>query len=210
MSTRPRKRQKTDPPPGKPDRKTLFYFFSKPNSNGSSVAEASPPKTESEAGSINDELRRNCNVGIFGELSVVVKTDVTPPPLWADETRTKTAPIQFQSNFTESNDSHSNKEQDEVDPFEGFDFRDDEFPDEDMQDDELDFPCEGVDDIKNVFDDLKPFHDIEQESADPTLDDDLSCPFCSFSFKGLSENVSLALWTTLIQANYFACKSLSR
>src|SRR5271154_7428969 len=99
MSTRTRKRQKTDPSPVKPDTKTLFDFFSKRASYGTlSGTEASPPKTDSDSGSINDELRRKSDVGVYTPARIVVKNEITPPRMPMDNVQTKTdpEPIQFE------------------------------------------------------------------------------------------------------------------
>ena len=95
------------------------------------------------------------------------------------------------NNLTDPNGYSMNEEQDDIDPFEGLDFRDDEFRDEDFLDGQLDFPYQAVDDIEDDFDDVKPA--LKQLSVDPAVDDGPSCPFCNFSFKGLSENVFLSI-----------------
>ena len=208
MFTRPKKRQKTDPSPVKPDTKTLFHFFSKPNSNASAVTEASPPKTESESSSINEEPRRKSDIGVFSK-SFVVKTEMTLPrvPTGDSLTRIESEWTQFEPNFTEQNDSCSptKEEADDIDSFDGLD---EEYGDEYFRDDELDFRYEGVDDIEDDFGDVKPT--IKQEPLDLTIDDGPSCPFCNFSFKGLSENVPPSLFIILTQVNHITRKSLSR
>ena len=201
MSTRSRKRQKTDPLTVKPDTKTLFHFFSKSNSNVLAVLEESPPKPESDSSSINDAPRGKSDIRAFITSSVAVKVEATPPWMLTDEILTT---VEDESNnFTEQNDCSPMKEQDDIDPFEGLDFRDDEFRDEYFRDDELDFPFEGLDDIEDDFDDIKSA--VKEEPVDPAVDDGPSCPFCNFSFKGLSENVSSIFWKMLILVNYITC-----
>ena len=206
MSTRSRKRQKTDPLPVNPETKTLFHFFSKSNSNGLAVSEASPPKIESDWSSINYEPRRKSDVRTFITSSVAVKAEATPPRMPTDEI-SMTVEAEA-NNFTEPNDcSPMKEEQDDIDPFEGLDFRDDEFQDGYFRDDDLDCTYEGIDDIVDNFDDIKPA--VKEQPVDP-VDDDPSCPFCNFSFKNLSANVSSIFWEKLILVNYITCKPMSR
>ena len=114
MSTRSRKRQKTDPSSEKPNTKTLFHFFSKSNSNGLAVAGVSSPKTESDSSSINDEPQRKSDVGVF---ITSVKVEVAPPR-W----RLMKFQRQLRSSriiFTEPNNCSMMKEEhDDIDPFE--------------------------------------------------------------------------------------------
>ena len=112
------------------------------------------------------------------------------------------------TNFTEPNDCSPMKEEpDDIDLFESLDFQEDEFRDEDFRDDELDFPYEGVDEIDDDFNDTKPA--IQEEPVDLAVDDGPSCPFCNFSFKGLSETVYSIFWAKLILVNYITCKPMS-
>lgn len=201
MSSRSRKRQKTDPLTTKPDTKTLFHFFSKSNSNSIAVSEESPTRPESGSSSIDDEPRGKSDTRTFITSSVAVKVEAIAPWMPTDEILTT---VEDESNnFTERNDCSPMKEQDDIDPFEGLDFRDDEFRDEYFRDDELDFPFEGLDDIENDFDDIKSA--VKEEPVDPAVEDGPSCPFCNFSFKSLSENVSSILWKMLILVNYITC-----
>ena len=203
MSTRTRKRQKTDPSPVKPDTKTLFDFFSKRASNGTLLGtEASPPKTDSDSGSINDEPRRKSNIGIYTPARIVVKNEMTPPRMSMDNVQTKPdpEPMQFEASFTEVNDtcSPTKEEQDDIESFGDFNFRDDEYRDEDFRDEELDgFSYDDIDDIEDDVDNP----DIKEESTDTytdtTVDQGPSCPFCNFSFKGLSENVQTSRFTQI-------------
>lgn len=95
------------------------------------------------------------------------------------------------NNFPEpDNCSMMKEEHDDIDPFEGLDFRD-----EDFRDDELSFPYEDLDDIEDDFDDIKPA--VKEELVDPAVDNGTFCPFCNFSFKGLSENVSSIFWAKI-------------
>jgi hypothetical protein len=217
MSTRTRKRQKTDPSPVKPDTKTLFHFFSKRASNGifSGRTEASPPKTDSGSGSINDEPRRKSDIGIYIPARIAVKNEMTPPRTTMDVVQTIKSdpePIQFEASFTEVNDtcSPTKEEQDDIESFGDFDFRDDEYRDKDFRDEELDgFPYEDIDDIEDDVDNP----DIKEESTDTytdtTVDEGPSCPFCNFSFKGLSENVQPVAILRLMIVNNAACKPMS-
>src|ERR1700737_3080031 len=82
MSTKGRKRQKTDPSPEKPNTKTLFHFFAKPNGNGAVASEPSPPKTESDTSSVNGERRRHSD-GVFGAADTM-KTDTAPSRISGD------------------------------------------------------------------------------------------------------------------------------
>src|SRR5271170_350327 len=101
MATREKKRQKTDPSPVKPDTKTLFYFFSKPASNCVvAVTEASPPRTESDSGSINDEPRRKNDIGLCTPTPLVVKNEMTPPRMPMDEFKVPSDAMQFDASFT--------------------------------------------------------------------------------------------------------------
>lgn len=186
MSSRGKKRQKTDPSPVKPDTKTLFHFFAKPSGNGVVASEPSPSKTDSDSSS---EHRRHFD-GVFGIVDAIVKTEMTPPRMLEDVDRSnsESKPMQFEATFTEINDTCSpmKEEQDDIDPFEGIDFQDDEFQEEDFRDEELD-TYEAIDEIEH-FNSINP--KPTPEINDPT------CPFCNFSFKGLSENVSLTFTLT--------------
>ena len=75
----------------------------------------------------------------------------------------------------------------DIDPFDGLDIQDGEFRDDDFREEELDFPYEEVDNALDEFDDVES--NLKQELVDVVVDDDPLCPFCNFSFKGLSENV---------------------
>jgi len=204
MATRSRKRQKTDPSPVKPNH-TLFHFFSKPNlSNGGFKSEASPPKTESDTSSICDEPRRKSNFGAFGASSNV-KMEMTPPRMATDEIprESEVKTTQFEASFTEADDtcSPTKEDIDDIDPFDGLEFPYEEPQDEDFRDEELDY----IDDIEDDFDETKrikseplepplahstsPTSAVKSEPPDPSIDDGPSCPFCNFSFKGLTENV---------------------
>lgn len=187
MATRRRKRQTTDPSSVKPDTKTLFHFFSKPNGNGVAALELSPPKTESDTSSVNEEHRQHSD----GAFEAIVKTEMTPPRAVGDPDilHIESKPMQFEATFTEENDTCSpTKEERDIDPFDRMDFRDEEFQDEESQDEGLDSTYEGVDDIDEDFDIKQEI--IKEELSDPNIDDGPTCPFCNFSFKGLPENVS--------------------
>jgi hypothetical protein len=205
MSTRPRKRQRTDPLPVKSGTKTLFHFFSKPNANGSATGK-SPSKTESDASSINDEPRRKSDIGVFN----TYKGEITPmrTPIHEIPVNVDSEPTQFESNVTDRSDSCSPRKEDDIDPFDDPDFQDDEYRDEDFPEDELDSPYEGVDNIEDDIDDVKP--NIKQEPMDPAVDEGPSCPFCNFSFKDLSENVPSISLIALIEVNYITCEPMSR
>ena len=215
MSTRPRKRQKTDPSPVKPDTKTLFDFFSKRASNGTlSTTEASPPKTDSDSGSINDESRRKSDLGIYTPARIVIKNEMTPPRMPMDDVETKTdpEPMQFEASFTEVNDtcSPTKQEQDDIESFGDFDFRDVEYRDEDFRDEELDgFSYEDVDDIEDDIDNPDIKEGSTDTYTDTTVDEGPSCPFCNFSFKGLSENVQPVALLRVMIVNNAACKPMS-
>jgi hypothetical protein len=199
-----RKRQKTDPSPVKSE-KTLFHFFSKPVSNGnvrSGGGSESPPKTESV--SSNDEQRRKSDQPTCSVVTMGVKREMTPPRMSLDELsmECESKPMDFQASFTEANDSCSpvKEEQDDIDPFDNLDFRDDEYRDEDFRDEELDFIYEN-DSIEDDFETnsaLKPEPSVIKHEQDPIIDTDTdpTCPFCNFSFKGLSENVASSLCLT--------------
>lgn len=211
MAARPKKRQKMDPSPVKPDTKTLFHFFSKPTSNGSvAVTEASPPKTESDSGSINDEPRWKRDIGLCTPAPDVIKNEMTLPRIPMDEVKVPADEMQFDASFTEANDSCSptKEERDEIESMENFDFRDDEYRDEDFRDDELDgFPYEDIDDIE---DDIEIKEEPIESVADATVDEGPSCPFCSFSFKGLSENVKSTFELGVTIVDNTACKPMYR
>src|SRR5277367_4213701 len=216
MSTRSQKRQKTDPSPVKPDTKTLFDFFSKRASNGTIPAtEASPPKTDSDSGSVNDEPRRKSDIGLFTPTRIIVKNEITPPRMPMDDVQTNadSGSMQFEASFTEVNDTWSptKEQQDDIESFGDFDFRDDEYQDEDFRDEELDgFPREDIDDIEDDVENP----DIKEESTDTptdtTVDEGPSCPFCNFSFKGLSEDVIPLVQLRLMIVNNAPCKPMSR
>jgi hypothetical protein len=180
-----------------PNTKTLFHFFSKSNSNGLALSGASSPKTEPDSSRINDEPRRKSEVRVF---ITSVKVEVAPP----QNDEISKAVEAKSNNFPQPGDCSTMKEeQDDIDPFEGLDFRD-----EDFRDDELDFPYEDLDHIEDDFDDIKAA--VNEELVDPAVDNGPSCPFCNFSFKGLPENVSSIFWTKLILVNYVTCKPMSR
>ena len=196
---RSRKRQKTDQSPVKQG-KTLFHFFTKPVSNGNSHAAGleSPPKTDSDTSSVHDEPRRKSDQAAFSASTTAIKPEMTPPRMSMDDQRIErdSKPMDFQASFTEANDSCSpvKEEQDDIDPFDALDFRDDELRDEEFRDEELDFIYEN-DSIEDD-DDTKPEplyspSIIKNQPTDPIIDNDSdpTCPFCNFSFKGLSENV---------------------
>lgn len=186
---------------------TLFHFFSKPNgTNGGFKSEASPPKTESDTSSVYDEPRRKSDIeGFLPRL----KTEMTPLRMpVADEIQdgmdVKTT--QFDASFTEPNDtcSPTKEDTDDIDPFDGMEFPCEEPQDEDFRDEELDY----IEDIEDDYDDAKPvksetldmpfeMHERttsaaseQSEPTDSSVDDGPSCPFCNFSFKGLTESVT--------------------
>jgi hypothetical protein len=193
-----RKRQKTDPSPVKSE-KTLFHFFSKPVSNGNGLSGGfeSPPKTGSDTSSVSDEPRRKSDLPTFNVATVEVKTEMTPPRMSMDEQpmECESKPMDFQALFTEANDSCSpvKEEQDDIDPFDNLDFRDDEYRDEDFPDEELDliYENDSIEDDSDSKPTLKQESSIIKQEQDPIIDTDTdpTCPFCNFSFKGLSENV---------------------
>lgn len=194
-----RKRQKTDPSPVKPDTKTLFHFFSKPATNGPTPFEITPPRTDSDSGSLHDEPRRKSDIGAYNGLSATSKTELTPPHLPTNESlmSVKSEDLEFVAAFTEREDTCSPTKEDRMDPFEGLDFpdeiEDDGYRDEDFREDELNFPYEpyddNFDDIEADYEDAKIPFKHEEKPPDPNVDEGPSCPFCNFSFKGLSENV---------------------
>jgi len=98
--------------------------------------------------------------------------------------------------FTEHQDTCTPTTEDRVNPFDCFDVPDeieyDNYRDEDFGEDELDFPYEEFDE---TFDDIEVDYEKATMQVNPekvrdaTVDEGASCPFCSFSFSGLSENV---------------------
>ena len=204
MSTRARKRQKTDPSPVKPD-KTLWHFFSKPFLGGNGKTELSPPKSESDSSSLNDEPPRS-DIGAFS--SVSVKQEMTPPRISNDGNSMEALPMEFEASFTEADDNCSPTKEEEIDdPFDQVDFRDDELRDEDFRENEMDFPYDDVDDIEDDFENIKS--EVKEEPSDSSVDDTPSCPFCNFSFRGLNENVFSPYFQTNLAYNA-ACQPLSR
>jgi hypothetical protein len=190
-----KKRQKTDPSPAKPDTKTLFHFFAKPPTTAPSAFDITPPRTDSDSGSLHDEPRRKSDVACNGS-AVTTKTENTPPLGQLDESPLgiKLEPMEFVAAFTEREDTCSPTKEDRMDPFEGLDdIEDDEYQDEDFRDEELNFPYErfedDIDDIDDDYDTSKGNVTQEENPPDPTMDEGPSCPFCNFSFKGLSEDV---------------------
>ena len=195
MATRARKRQKTDPSPTKPDTKTLFHFFSKPAPSEATACIVSPQRTESEPGSLHDQPRRKSDLALYNGLSAISKAELAPTnecPL-----RVKSEAMEFVPGLTECQETCSPTKEDRINPFECFDvpdeIEDDSCRDEDFGEDEPNFPYEGFDetfdpievDYENPTMPVKP----EDNVPDTTVDEGPSCPFCSFSFKGLSENV---------------------
>lgn len=180
MASQSRKRLRTDPSPVRPDTKTLFHFFAKPNPNRPSIREASPTKTESDLASVYDEPGCRLDRGVCFDLFVPVKTEASPPKIFTDETESQLTEIE--ASFTESKGGCSplKEEQDDRHPFEGFDLPEDGCQDEGFHDNEFDSPYEIVDDIGNDINEPTP---IREEPVHP------SCPFCNSSFKGLSEDV---------------------
>ena len=205
MSTRASKRQKTDPSPAKPHQ-TLFHFFSKPFLGASSKNEPSAPKSDSDSGSVNDESTRKSDIGDVGD--VVVKQLMAPPQMLNDGQPTEMNSMEFEASFTEPVDNCSPPPNDDeiIDPFDQVDFRDDEVKDEEFCDDETEFPTEGVDEIEDGLE-VKP--DVNGESQDSSVDDGPSCPFCNFSFRGLTENVLFST-TKLTVAHYTSRQPLPR
>lgn len=126
----------------------------------------------------------------FNMATMGVKREMTPPPMSMDG-----QPMDFQASFTEANDSCSpvKEEQDDIDPFDSLDFRDDEYRDEDFRDEELDFIYENhsIEDDSDSKSTLIQEPSTVKQEQDPIVDNDAdpTCPFCNFSFKGLSENV---------------------
>ena len=212
MSSRSRKRQKTDPSQAKPDTKTLFHFFSKPTSNEYvAESEALPLKTDSNT-SINHAPRRKSDVGVCAPISVAIINEMTPPRMPTDEVQieSESQEKRFKVSVTKANDtcSPTKEERDEIESMKDFDFRDDEYREEGFCDDELDFPYEDIDDI---FDDvnqgtIKP-EQIDRPTHTP-IDEGPSCPFCNFSFNGLSDNVLPFIRLGLIIVNNGACKPM--
>lgn len=194
MAARAKKRQKTDPSPVKPDTKTLFHFFAKPPTNALPAFDITPPRTDSDSGSLHDEPRRKSDVAHNGS-AMTTKTENTPPLGQLEESPLgiKLEPMEFVAGFTEREDTCSPTKEDRMDPFEGLDeIEDYDYRDEDFQDEELNFPYERFeDDIDDIDDYENSKVDVKQEEnpRDPTVDDGPSCPLCSFSFKGLSEDV---------------------
>jgi hypothetical protein len=197
-----RKRQRTDPSPVK-STQTLFHFFSKPNgTNAAFKSEASSPKTESDTSSLNDEYRRKSDLGAFLPR---LKTENTPSRIPVDEIQhtTEVKETKFDASFTEQNDtcSPTKEDTDEIDPFDGMELPYQEPQDEDFRDEEMDY----IDDIEDDYDDTRPIKSepldppfainqtttsaVKSESPDPSVDSGPSCPFCNFSFKGLTEDV---------------------
>jgi len=200
---RPHKRQKTDPSPVKPDTKTLFHFFSKRRSYSNAVFEPSPPNTPDSL-QVKDEVREE-SASKLDDTLLEIKPEDTPP-----KTEERTLSFEkdtgiFDGIFTGATNlcSPAQKEdQNNIDQFDTFGFQDEEFKDCDFRDEELDFRDEETDDIE---DDFENDSDESQSSKQSILntsvqDDSPSCPFCSFSFKGLSEEVHLITPSEL--ANY--------
>jgi len=202
---KPRKRQKTDPSPVKPHQ-TLLHFFSKGLFGGNAKVAHSPPRSDSDSGSVNGELPRKSDINDFENMSV--KCEMTPPPLQADDTSLEGKPMQFEASFTELDDncSPTKEEEIEIDPFDQVDFRDDEVQDEDFREYDLEFPYEGIDDIE---DDSDVSLRAKQGQSDTSVDDGPSCPLCNFSFRGLTENVSPSIIKLMI-AHHTSCEPLSR
>ena len=186
MATQSRKRPRTGPSPVRPDTKTLFHFFAKPNLNNPSIREASPTKRESDLASLDDEPTCRPDGGLCTAPYVSVKTETTPSKIFTDEIESQF--MEFEASFTEANGSCSplKEEQDDHYLFEGLDLPEDGYQDEGFHDNEFDSPYESVDDIE---DNINEPTLIRQEPVHPSNDDDPSCPFCNFSFKGLSEQV---------------------
>ena len=191
MSSRARKRQKRDPSPVKSHTKTLLHFFAKPNSNGSAVTPLWPLKTESDSGGLHDESRRKLDIGPPTDTWGNVNTEINRPRMPSDEMEiAEFQAMEFEGSYTEANDSCSpiKEEQYDTDLFDNLDFGDDEYQDGDFRDDELDILRGKAEDIEDDFDDTNR---VKLEPRDPSIDDGPSCPFCNFSFKGLSEEVHL-------------------
>ena len=122
-------------------------------------------------------------------------------------------PMQFEASFTEANDtcSPTKEEQDEIESFGDFDFRDDEYRDEDFRDEELDgFTYDDFDDIDDDVDNPDTKEESTDTPTDTTVDEGPSCPFCNFSFKGLSENVLPLVQPGLRIVNNASRKPMSR
>ena len=193
---RPHKRQKTDPSPVKPDTKTLFHFFSKRRSYSNAVFEPSPPNTPDSL-QVKDEVREE-SASKLDDTLLEIKPEDTPP-----KTEERTLSFEkdtgiFDGIFTGATNlcSPAQKEdQNNIDQFDTFGFQDEEFKDCDFRDEETD----------DIEDDFENDSDESQSSKQSILntsvqDDSPSCPFCSFSFKGLSEEVHLITPSEL--ANY--------
>ena len=188
---RPHKRQKTDPSPVKPDTKTLFHFFSKPRSYSSAVFEASPPKTP-DAVKVEHEQTEE-STSILNDTSLTTKQETSPPKTEDRKLSVDKDSTILDSSVTEPNDSGSlaKEDPDNIDPFETFGFQEEEFKDCDFRDEELDFRDEEMDDIEDDFEnDSDETQSSKPDTSSTSIQDDSpSCPFCSFSFKGLSEDV---------------------
>lgn len=189
MSTRLRKRRKIGLA-ADADTKTLFHFFSNPSSIGSAVGNAPAQKSESYIETVHDQSRQNGAESLSATL-VAAKIVLTPPQISADDGSIKrdTGSMEFDATLT-PNDSCSpiKEEEDDIDPFEGLDLWDDDLQDGRLLDGEFEFPYEGSDDNEDNINDNK--QNVDQELTDSAVDESPSCPFCTFSFKGLSENVS--------------------
>jgi hypothetical protein len=197
MASRARKRQKTDPSPTKPNVKTLFHFFSRPAANSPIAVEITPPRTNSDSGSIYDESRRKSDIGPYDALSVPVKPENTPPLCPTDESQPpiKAEDMEFVAAPTEREDTCLQTTKDQIHRSQGSnlpdEIEDDVFRDDDFCQDELDFPYEPFDENYDPIDQDESKLPVRQEDVppDPTVDEGPSCPFCNFSFKGLPENV---------------------
>ena len=194
MATRASKRQKTNPSPAKPGTKTLLHFFSKPTPNGPTACDIIPQRMESEPEGLHDQLRRKSGVALYNDLSAGSKAGPVAPnesPL-----RARSETMELVPAFTEHQETCVPTTEDRINPFDCFDLpdeiEDENYRDEDFGEDELNFPYEEFDE---TFDDIEVDYEtvtmrVKPESVpDATVDEGPSCPFCSFSFRGLSENV---------------------
>jgi len=133
------------------------------------------------------------DIGLYNVASNIIRNEQTPPGMSVDDVLIEpvSETIQFETTFTDSNGTNSPTKngRDAIESSEGYDFRDDEYRDEDFRDDELDFLYGDIDDIEDDSDKMTIKKEPIDMATHSTVDDGPSCPFCNFSFKGLSENV---------------------
>jgi hypothetical protein len=162
MSGRARKRQKREASPVKG--KTLLHFFSK--HIGNDYGGLTPPNEPDNSPAL--ETVAESVAATVEETSVVAETSVT----YAGQTS-------LECDNNGSSFSSEGQEDAEIDLLDELDFRDDE-----LLAQELDIPDELPDVTDEISDDFKEIINQSSSSDDPT------CPFCNFSFRGLTESVT--------------------